>query len=50
MPHPERASEIELGSADGLVGFRSLLQSFTAHETGSANPQTAQTAATALRV
>lgn len=25
MPHPERASEIELGSADGFVLFRSLL-------------------------
>jgi phosphoribosylformylglycinamidine synthase I len=25
MPHPERASEIELGSADGLVVWKSLL-------------------------
>jgi phosphoribosylformylglycinamidine synthase len=26
MPHPERASEIELGSADGLVIFQSMVQ------------------------
>jgi phosphoribosylformylglycinamidine synthase subunit PurQ / glutaminase len=50
MPHPERASEIELGSADGFVVFQSLLQWFTQHESGSANPQTARTAAPALRV
>jgi phosphoribosylformylglycinamidine synthase subunit PurQ / glutaminase len=28
MPHPERAVELELGSADGLVVFRSLLTGF----------------------
>ena len=50
MPHPERASEIELGSADGLVVFRSLLQWFTRHESGAANPQAAHATATALRV
>ena len=27
MPHPERAVEAALGSTDGLVGFRSLVQS-----------------------
>jgi phosphoribosylformylglycinamidine synthase len=27
MPHPERASEMELGSADGLVVLRSMVQS-----------------------
>ncbi len=27
MPHPERASEAQLGSADGLVIFRSLVES-----------------------
>jgi len=27
MPHPERASEMELGSADGLVILRSMVQS-----------------------
>jgi len=27
MPHPERASEAELGSADGLVIFRSMVES-----------------------
>lgn len=27
MPHPERASEQELGSADGLVVFRSMVES-----------------------
>jgi len=30
MPHPERAVEAALGSADGLVLFRSLLESFSA--------------------
>ncbi len=29
MPHPERASEMELGSADGLVVLRSMVQSLT---------------------
>jgi len=29
MPHPERAVETALGSADGLVIFRSLIQSLT---------------------
>ena len=28
MPHPERASEAALGSADGLVVFRSMMESF----------------------
>ena len=32
MPHPERASEATLGSADGLVIFQSLVQSLVAHE------------------
>jgi phosphoribosylformylglycinamidine (FGAM) synthase-like amidotransferase family enzyme len=27
MPHPERASEAALGSADGLVVFQSLVAS-----------------------
>src|ERR1019366_2899393 len=49
MPHPERASEIELGSADGFVVFRSLLQWFTQHESGSANPRSAQAPAAGLR-
>jgi phosphoribosylformylglycinamidine synthase len=29
MPHPERAVEMPLGSADGLVIFRSLIESLT---------------------
>jgi phosphoribosylformylglycinamidine (FGAM) synthase-like amidotransferase family enzyme len=29
MPHPERAVETPLGSADGLVIFRSLIESLT---------------------
>ena len=29
MPHPERAVESPLGSADGLVIFRSMVESFT---------------------
>jgi phosphoribosylformylglycinamidine (FGAM) synthase-like amidotransferase family enzyme len=28
MPHPERASEAALGSTDGLVVFRSMVESF----------------------
>jgi phosphoribosylformylglycinamidine synthase len=49
MPHPERASEIELGSADGLVVFRSLLQWFTQRESSAPEPQAAQASAAALR-
>jgi phosphoribosylformylglycinamidine synthase subunit PurQ / glutaminase len=30
MPHPERAVELPLGSADGLVIFRSMVESLTA--------------------
>jgi phosphoribosylformylglycinamidine synthase len=30
MPHPERACEMALGSADGLVVFRSILSAFAA--------------------
>jgi phosphoribosylformylglycinamidine (FGAM) synthase-like amidotransferase family enzyme len=30
MPHPERAGEALLGSADGLVIFRSVIQSAVA--------------------
>jgi len=29
MPHPDRAVESLLGSADGLVLFRSLVESFS---------------------
>jgi phosphoribosylformylglycinamidine synthase len=29
MPHPERAVELPLGSADGLVLFRSLVESLS---------------------
>jgi len=36
MPHPERASEAELGSADGARIFRSLLRSLEARERGMA--------------
>jgi phosphoribosylformylglycinamidine synthase len=36
MPHPERAVEAALGSADGLVIFRSLIQSLTQQATVSA--------------
>jgi phosphoribosylformylglycinamidine synthase I len=32
MPHPERAVELELGSADGMVIFRSLVASLAAAE------------------
>lgn len=33
MPHPERASEAVLGSDDGLLVFRSVLESAAAHGT-----------------
>ena len=36
MPHPERAVEAALGSADGLVIFRSLIQSLMRQATVSA--------------
>ena len=36
MPHPERAVESPLGSADGLVIFRSIVESLTRHATISA--------------
>jgi phosphoribosylformylglycinamidine synthase I len=36
MPHPERAVETALGSVDGLVIFRSLIQSLTRQATVSA--------------
>ena len=36
MPHPERAVEATLGSDDGLVIFRSLIQSLTRQATVSA--------------
>jgi phosphoribosylformylglycinamidine synthase subunit PurQ / glutaminase len=34
MPHPERASELALGSADGLVIFRSMAQWLLEHASG----------------
>jgi phosphoribosylformylglycinamidine synthase subunit PurQ / glutaminase len=36
MPHPERAVESPLGSADGLVIFRSMVESLTRHASISA--------------
>lgn len=35
MPHPERAVEASLGSADGLVIFRSMVESLMRHQVGS---------------
>jgi phosphoribosylformylglycinamidine synthase subunit PurQ / glutaminase len=35
MPHPERASEIELGSSTGLVVFRSMAQWLAQHPSSS---------------
>jgi phosphoribosylformylglycinamidine synthase len=32
MPHPERASEMELGSADGIVVFRSMVEALARAE------------------
>lgn len=36
MPHPERASEAELGCTDGLVVLRSMVESFARHASVSA--------------
>src|SRR5579872_6439772 len=36
MPHPERAVEESLGSSDGLVVFRSMIESFVRHASVSA--------------
>ena len=36
MPHPERAVEAALGSEDGLVIFRSLIESLTRRASVSA--------------
>lgn len=44
MPHPERAVEKALGSADGLVIFRSMLEAFTRGEAKPADTRTAVTA------
>ena len=44
MPHPERAVETSLGSADGLVLFRSMLESFSPAERKSSDAQAAVTA------
>ena len=41
MPHPERAVEPALGSADGLVIFRSLIESLARAENGSRTAQSA---------
>ena len=39
MPHPERAVEAALGSTDGLVIFRSMVESLVAHrEQGEGAP------------
>jgi phosphoribosylformylglycinamidine (FGAM) synthase-like amidotransferase family enzyme len=36
MPHPERAAEAALGSADGLVIFRSMVESLVRQSSVSA--------------
>jgi phosphoribosylformylglycinamidine synthase subunit PurQ / glutaminase len=44
MPHPERASEPEMGSADGLVIFRSIAQWLDQHAAGETHEKAAETA------
>jgi phosphoribosylformylglycinamidine synthase subunit PurQ / glutaminase len=44
MPHPERAVEAPLGSADGLVIFQSMVEYLTRAEGKSANSRVAVTA------
>src|SRR5450759_1869034 len=41
MPHPERSVEAELGSPDGLVIFRSLIESFMQRAAIAATPKSA---------
>jgi phosphoribosylformylglycinamidine synthase I len=41
MPHPERAAEGPLGSTDGLVVFRSMIESLVRHAASAAAPQPA---------
>jgi phosphoribosylformylglycinamidine synthase I len=41
MPHPERAVEGPLGSTDGLVVFRSMMESLVRHAASAAAPQPA---------
>ncbi len=49
MPHPERASEIELGSADGLVIFQSMAQWLSRRgESGQRETKSETAAAAAL--
>jgi len=48
MPHPERASEIELGSADGLVIFQSIVQWLSRR--GESGQHETRTEPAALRV
>src|ERR1700735_226928 len=49
MPHPERAVESRLGSADGLVVFQSMVQSLAAAAAGS-DVRNSQKIHTAVRV
>ena len=49
MPHPERAVESPLGSADGLVILQSMVQSLAGVKTGS-NVRDARKIHTAVRV
>jgi phosphoribosylformylglycinamidine synthase len=37
MPHPERACELALGSADGLVMFESVVRAVTESKSGPAS-------------
>jgi phosphoribosylformylglycinamidine synthase len=41
MPHPERAVEEPLGSTDGVVVFRSMMESLVRHAASAAAPQPA---------
>ena len=41
MPHPERAVEGPLGSTDGVVVFRSMMESLVRHAASAAAPQPA---------
>jgi hypothetical protein len=45
MPHPERACELAVGSADGLVLFESVVKAVTEGAFSSAGAVAAKTAA-----
>jgi hypothetical protein len=44
MPHPDRASDAQLGSADGAKIFRSMMETILGSRSTSASERVAQVA------